>query len=60
MQVTITLSGQQRDFAACATLMDDDLREAVHMDLTPCTAQEFINEYGRRHLEKYGEIFRCD
>lgn len=28
--------------------MDDETREAVHMDLAPCTDAEFLAEYLRR------------
>lgn len=55
-----TLNGRPVDYAAAINLMDDDLREAVHADLAPCTDQEFLDEYARRHLEKYGEEFRVD
>lgn len=29
-------------------MMDDDIREAVHDDLAPCTEEEFLSEYLRR------------
>ena len=35
-------------FEAIACVMDDDLREAVHFDLAPCTESEFLAEYLRR------------
>lgn len=38
-------------------LMDDDLREEIHADLAPCTDEEFLREYEKRHLEKYGSEF---
>lgn len=37
--------------------MDDEIREAVHADLAPCSEEEFLAEYKRRHMEKYGEEF---
>lgn len=40
------------------SLMDDDLREAVHCDLDPCSKDAFLTEYCERHREKYGEDFR--
>lgn len=40
------------------SLMDDDLREAVHCDLAPCSRDAFLAEYCERHREKYGEEFR--
>lgn len=51
------LNGSKVDFEACVNLMDSELREDVHMDLAPCTEQEFLDEYADRHLEKYGEAF---
>jgi hypothetical protein len=40
-----------------AVLMDDDIREAVHMEFAPCSARFFLEEYRRRHLAKFGEEF---
>lgn len=31
-----------------AIYMDDDIREAVHFDLAPCSPEEFLAEYIRR------------
>ncbi len=53
----INLNGTATDFNACVALMDDDLREEISADLAPCTEQEFINEYCKRHFEKYGADF---
>lgn len=39
-------------------LMDDELREEIHMELAPCTDEEFLREYEKRHFEKYGEEFQ--
>lgn len=33
---------------AIVNVMDDDLREAVHADLAPCSDVEFLTEYLRR------------
>ena len=45
-------------FDAAVNLMDDELREEIHMDLAPCTDEEFLREYEKRHFEKYGEEFQ--
>lgn len=29
-------------------MMDDEIREAVHSDIAPCTEEEFLDEYLRR------------
>lgn len=38
-------------------LMDDEIRESVHADFAPCTESVFLEEYMKRHFEKYGEKF---
>lgn len=35
-------------FNSIACMMEDDLREAVHFDLAPCSESEFLAEYLRR------------
>lgn len=44
-------------YDAAVNLMDDEIREAVHRDLSPCTDEEFLTEYCKRHLDKYGTEF---
>jgi hypothetical protein len=44
-------------FNEAVALMDDVLREEIHAELAPCTDEEFLREYERRHYEKYGEEF---
>lgn len=44
-------------YDAAVALMDDEIREAVHADLAPCSNAEFLAEYCRRHEEKFGEPF---
>lgn len=53
----VELNNSTVDFNACVALMDDDLREEVHADLAPCTEQEFLDEYYKRHFAKYGAEF---
>ena len=50
-------NGNVQDYNAAVALMDDDIREDTHRDLAPCTPQEFIEEYAKRHKAKYGEDF---
>ena len=45
------------NYESAVSLMDDEIREAVHADLAPCSEIEFMMEYERRHLEKYGTKF---
>lgn len=44
-------------YESAVALMDDDIREAVHADLAPCTEEEFLAEYMKRHEEKFGSPF---
>ena len=44
-------------YSQAVILMDDELREEIHADLAPCTDEEFLREYEKRHLEKYGVEF---
>lgn len=44
-------------FPVAVALMDDELREAVHAELAPCSEADFLAEYMHRHGEKYGEDF---
>lgn len=42
-------------YDVAVSLMDDDIRESVAYDLAPCSAQEFFDEYCKRHEAKYNE-----
>lgn len=39
-------------------LMDDEIREEVHNDISPCTDIEFLREYMKRHEAKFGDVFK--
>ena len=41
-------------------LMDDDIREDLHIELAPCEDVTFLAAYMARHSQKYGEEFRVD
>ena len=56
----VMLNNEAVDFDAAVNLMDDALREEVHADLAPCTEQEFLDEYVKRHEAKYGETFEIN
>ena len=51
----INANGYELDFEAAVALMDDEIREAIHAELAPCSEQEFFTAYERAHAEKYGE-----
>ena len=52
--------GRDIDFEAAVELMDDEIREDVHMNLDSLTPQKFFDAYCVRHLCKYGEPFRVN
>lgn len=34
-----------KNFDAIVNLMNDEIREQVHMELTPCSEEEFLKRY---------------
>jgi hypothetical protein len=48
---------RESDFDCAVSVMDDDVREDVHSDLAPCTEQEFMDDYCKRHEAKFGTMF---
>ena len=54
----VMLNAHEVDFEACVNMMDDEIREKLHMDMVgECTEQEFLDRYCEAHAEKYGEEF---
>lgn len=45
------------NWGATAAMMDDDIREALHAKLAPCTKEEFLEAYMQAHEEAFGEEF---
>jgi hypothetical protein len=59
MSKQVNLNGKTIDFDAAVNLMDDDIREALHSKMAPCTDQEFIDAYVEAHAAKFeGEEFQ--
>ena len=54
MTKVINANGYELDFDAAVNYMDDDIREALHDELSPCTEQEFFSAYEQAHVRKYG------
>lgn len=52
--------GVDIDFDAAVNLMDDDIREAVHSDIAPCSEQDFFSAYCKAHLEAFGRPWELD
>ena len=57
MKNMVNVNGNEVSMDAAVMLMDDEIREAIHFDIALCTEQEFVDEYCKRHFEKYGEDF---
>lgn len=51
------IHGAEFDLDDVAIYMDSEIIEAVHADLSPCSPQEFVDEYLNRHLFVHGEEF---
>lgn len=50
--------GNNVNFDAAVEYMDDEIREQLHNQLTPCTDQEFFDAYAKAHAKKFdGEEF---
>ena len=55
----VMLNGCEVEFDACVVLMDDEICEELNFEMAPCTEQEFLDAYVKRHAEKYdGEQFQ--
>ena len=60
MKENITIKnrhGQELDYEVVVEYMDDDIREYLHHQLAPCSAQYFYDEYVKMHKEIHGEEF---
>lgn len=50
--------GKTYDYRTLASMMDDEIRERLHLEMAPCTDQEFADRYMDEYIEKYGyEVF---
>lgn len=58
MKYIIDQNGNKIDYEAAVSLMDDNICEELHGEITPCTDQEFYDAYCERHKEVYEEEFR--
>ena len=58
MRKVVDWDGREVDFDAAVALMDDDIREELHAELSPCSVQRFFNAYLEQHYADFGEEFR--
>lgn len=56
----INSNGTEVFYEAAVILMNDEIREELHMDLAPCTEQEFFTAYAKAHFDRFGEEWECD
>lgn len=49
--------GEPLEYEEAVEYMDDDIREYLHHQLAPCSAQYFYDEYCKMHKEIHGEDF---
>lgn len=54
-EMVINKYGVEVDYEVAVAMMDDEIRGKLHMELAPCTNQEFFDAYTKAHAEKYGE-----
>lgn len=54
MTIVVNKNGCEIDFEAAVQHMGDDIREAVHAEIAPCTEQEFFTAYEKAHEEATG------
>ena len=47
--------GVEINFEAAVNFMDDEIREMLHQEITPCTDQEFFDAYCKAHEDKFDE-----
>jgi hypothetical protein len=57
MRKVVDWNGREVDFDAAVALMDDDIREELHEELSPCSDQRFFNAYLEQHYADFGEEF---
>lgn len=47
-------------FSTAVQYMEDEIREAVHMECSPCSLQDFFEAYATAYFDAYGEEWICD
>lgn len=52
--------GTEIDFDVAVSMMDDEIRENLHSEITPCTEQEFFTAYAAAHKAQFGEDWILD
>lgn len=58
MKEKVVLGGVEYNMDVVSSYMDDEIREDLHAELSPCSAQEFLDRYVEEHANKFAEDFR--
>lgn len=57
MKTVLNKNKTEIDFEAAVELMDDEIREELHEEMSPCTEQDFFTAYEINHEAKYGKVW---
>lgn len=57
MKKIVNKYGVQVDYEAAVNMMDDEIREDLHLKFEGKSDQEFFDAYAEAHEEKFGEEF---
>lgn len=57
MTKVIDNTGCEIDYDAAVNLMDDEIRERLHIEIAPCSDQEFFDAYAEEHEREFGEAW---
>lgn len=57
IMIIINKNGRELDFTSATLLMDNEIREALHAELAPCSEQEYFTEYEKRHEDRFNKIW---
>ena len=50
----INKEGTEINYGVAVQFMDDEVREELHLELCPCSEQEFFTAYEAAHKDKFG------
>ena len=56
-QAVINKNGCEINFDAAVEMMDDNIRERLHSQMSPCSDQSFFSAYEKEHEKTHGEEF---
>ena len=60
MLVVNKRTGQVEEFSTFENYMDDELRERVAWELSPCSDEDFMDRYVYLHYETFAEEFEIN